>query len=112
MNDLEIVKPATDHRDKYIAMVNEFIEKGEEYAYNNIDLACEDFAAFVQELENEAYGIGLPTGIPAQQTYLLLKDLQMVVGEIRFRPAIVPPFEKYFGHIAYNIRPSQRNRGY
>lgn len=82
------------------------------YGYNNIELARQDFAQFVRELEDEAEGIGLPPGIPPQQTYLLLKDGKLVVGEIRFRPSLMPPYEKYAGHIGYNIRPDQRGRGY
>ncbi|GCE24123.1 GNAT family N-acetyltransferase [Dictyobacter kobayashii] len=109
---LELIKPSIEYSAQYLAMVDEGIETGEGYGYNNVELAREDFAAFVQELEDESQGIGLPTGLPAQQTYFLLKEGQMVVGEIRFRPAITPPYEKYNGHIAYNIRPSQRGKGY
>lgn len=109
---LELMKPVIEHEPQYLAMVDEHIEMGEEYRYNNIELARENFAAFVQELEDEAQGIGLPEGIPAQQTYFLVKDKQMVLGEIRFRPSITPPYEKYSGHIAYNIRPAQRGKGY
>src|SRR5579885_2411389 len=109
---LALVKPAIEHGPSYLDMVNDFLRAGEEYGYNNVELAREDFAQFVHELEEEAEGIGLPPGIPAQQTYLLLKDERLIVGEIRFRPHLVPPYEKYFGHIGYNICPSQRGKGY
>ncbi len=75
-------------------------------------LARQDFAAFVQELEDEAAGIGLPPGIPPQQTYFSVKDGTTVVGKVRFRPRLEPPFARYNGHIGYNIRPSQRRKGY
>ncbi|SRR5581483_68439 len=109
---LELMKPAVEHGPEYLAMVDEGIEIGEGYPFNDVELARNDFAAFVQELEEEARGIGLPPGIPAQQTYLLVKDGRMVVGEIRFRPYIQPPYERYSGHVGYNIRPSQRGKGY
>lgn len=109
---LELVKPAIEHGPAYLAMIDEHAQFGEEYGYNNVELAREDFVQFVRELEEEAEGIGLPPGIPPQQTYLLLKDGAMVVGEIRFRPGLLPPYEKYNGHIAYNIRPAQRGKGY
>ena len=112
LETLELVKPSLEYGSQYLTMVDEHIEMGEGYGYNNIALARENFAAFVQELEEEARGIGLPEGIPAQQTYFLVKDKQMVIGEIRFRPAITAPYEKYSGHIAYNIRPTQRGKGY
>ncbi len=109
---LTLVKPAIEHGPAYLAMVDEHIHAGEAYGYNNIELAREDFEQFVRELEDEAEGIGLPPGMPPQQTYLLLKDGAMVVGEIRFRPGLLPPHEKYSGHIGYNIRPTQRGQGY
>ncbi|GCE26433.1 acetyltransferase [Dictyobacter alpinus] len=112
LETLELIKPSIAYGPQYLAMVAEHVEAGEGYGYNNIDLAREDFAAFVRELEEEAQGIGLPEGFPAQQTYFLVKDRQMVMGEIRFRSNLTPPYEKFSGHIAYNIRPSQRGQGY
>jgi predicted acetyltransferase len=109
---LELRVPTVDLGPEYLAMVDEAIEIGEGYPYNNIELAREDFAAFVRELEEEARGIGLPPGIDPQHTYLLVKDGKTVVGEIRFRPTLTPPYEDQHGHIGYNIRPSQRGKGY
>lgn len=109
---LELVKPQLEHGPAYLAMVDDFLAAGEAYSYNNVELAREDFAQFVHELEDEAAGIGLPPHFPAQQTYVLLKDHTTIVGEIRFRPHLSPPYEKYAGHIGYNICPSQRGQGY
>lgn len=109
---LTLIKPTIAYTSAYLAMVEAFLQVGEEYPYNNIELAREDFAQFVHELEDEAQGSGLPPGIPPQQTYLLLKDGQTALGEIRFRPHLSPPYEKHRGHIGYNIRPDQRGRGY
>lgn len=109
---LALVKPAIEHGPAYLAMVDEYLQVGEEYNYNNVELARADFAQFARELEEEAAGMGLPPGVPAQQTYLLLKDGAMVIGEIRFRPGLTPPYERWNGHIGYNIRPLQRGKGY
>jgi predicted acetyltransferase len=109
---LELRVLTADLGPEYLAMVDEAIESGEGYPYNNIELAREEFAAFVRELDEEAQGIGLPRGIDPQQTYVLVKDGTTVVGEIRFRPTLTPPYEDQHGHIGYNIRPSQRGKGY
>lgn len=109
---LELIEPTIEHGPAYLAMVDVFVLAGEEYGYSNIELAREDFAQFVRELEDEAQGINLPPSIPSQQTYLLLLEGQMVVGEIRFRPGLMAPYEKFAGHIGYNIRPDQRGKGY
>ena len=109
---LELVKPVAVFRDEYLAMADESIATDGGYPYNNIELARADFAAFVRELEEEAHGVALPAGVAPQQTYLLLEDGRTVVGEIRFRPRIEPPYERHNGHVGYNIRPSMRGRGY
>jgi predicted acetyltransferase len=62
-------------------------------------------------LENEAQGIDLPPDVPAQQTYFLVLDDAKVIGEFRFRPDIAPPYERYNGHIGYNLRPAFRGKG-
>ena len=109
---LELVKPAIEYGSAYLTMVDEVVQQEGEYPYNNADLAREDFAQFVRELEEEAQGIGLPDGFPPQQVYWLLKDGKQIVGEIRFRPVLPPPYEKFNGHVGYNIRPAQEGKGY
>lgn len=108
---LALVKPALKFAESYVAMVREFMEANEGW-FTNFSLALEDFAGFVHELEDEAQGIALPPGIAPQQTYWLIQAGVMVLGEIRLRPHLTPPFEQHNGHIGYTIRPSQRGHGY
>lgn len=96
----------------YLEMVAEFEAAGEGYPYNNIPLARSDPAAFVRELGDERQGIGLPPGSVPQTTYLLVRDGERVVGELRFRPTVPPPYGNNNGHVGYNIRPSERRKGY
>ncbi|HEU0000488.1 MAG TPA: GNAT family N-acetyltransferase [Ktedonobacteraceae bacterium] len=108
---LRLVKPSLEVEAEYTAMVREFLSTGESW-FNNFELALADFPAFVQELQDEAQGIGLPPDVVPQQTYWLANEAQILLGEIRLRPHLMPPFEQHNGHIGYNIRPSQRNKGY
>jgi predicted acetyltransferase len=94
--------------DAYLEMVDEFEAAGEGYPYNNIELAREDFAAFVRELEDEEQGIGQSPGVAPQVTYVLLRDGRTILGEIRFRAQTAPGRD----NIGYNVRPSERRRGY
>ena len=105
------MKPSIAFREEYQAMVQEFMQTDEGW-FNNFPLALEDFASYVNELDDEAQGIGLPSGIVSQETYWLVKDGKEVLGEFRLRPHLRPPFEGHNGHIGYNIRPSQRRKGY
>jgi predicted acetyltransferase len=96
----------------YLDMVDEFEAAGEGYPFNDVGLARRDFAAFVDDLRNEALGIGLPPGIVPQTTYVLVDSDGQGLGEVRFRPHLTPPFERHNGHIGYNVRPRQRGKGY
>ena len=108
---LRLVKPSLEFEAEYTAMVREFLQT-EEAWFNNFELALADFAAFVQELQDEAQGIGMPPDVVPQQTYWLANEQQTLLGEIRLRPYLTPPFEKHNGHIGYNTRPSRRGKGY
>lgn len=108
---IALVRPKFEFGQSYNEMVQESIKFDGSYPYNNIELAAKDFIAFVQELEDEAQGISIPEDIPAQQTYLLVLDEEVVIGEFRFRPSLEVPYEKYNGHIGYNLHPNYRGKG-
>lgn len=110
-DQLELVKPNVELEGEFVGMVREFLLT-DEADFTNFPLALSDFGAFVRELEDEAAGVGLPPGVVPQQTFWVVKDGVMVVGEVRLRPVLTPPFEQHNGHIGYNVRPSQRRRGY
>ena len=108
---LKLVTPSIKWEQQYQAMVREFMETEEPY-FNNFPLALENFADFITELEDEAAGRNLPPGISPQNTYWTVKNEEIIVGEIRLRPTIPPPYELQSGHIGYNIRPGERHKGY
>lgn len=108
---LTLVSPSIKWEQQYQEMIREFMET-EEPIFNNFPLALENFADFITELEDEAAGHNLPPGIALQNTYWTVKNGTVIVGEIRLRPTIPPPYELQSGHIGYNIRPSQRRKGY
>ena len=87
---LRLVKPSLEFEAEYRAMVREFLLTEEDW-FNNFELALADFPAFVQELQDEAQGIGLPPGVVPQQIYWLANEKQTLLGEIRLRPHLTPP---------------------
>lgn len=107
-----LVEVTPDLAGTCLDMVDEFEAAGEGYPFNDAKLARRDFAAFVDDLRNEALGVGLPPDVAPQTTYLLLDRDGRALGEIRFRPHLTPPLERHHGHIGYNVRPRQRGKGY
>jgi hypothetical protein len=78
-DNVRLERVALHHGAAYVAMVAEHLASIEGYPYNNYPLAQVDFAAFVQELNDEAQGIGLPDGIPPQRTYVLVRSMRKIL---------------------------------
>lgn len=75
MNEqLTLTRLGPDMRSAYLDILDECMEAGEDYPYNNNPLAREDFAAYVRELQEEEQGIGLPPGVVPQTTYILVES--------------------------------------
>lgn len=109
---VRIEELALAHQAAYLDMIEEFERLEGGYPYNDAALARQDFAAFIRDLQAEARGEGLPPDVPAQTTYALLGEDGRALGEIRFRAAPIPPIEAGNGHIGYNMRPTERGKGY
>ena len=109
---IALVEITPDVARAYLAMVDEFEAAGEGYPFNDAALARRDFAAFADDLRNEALGIGLPPDVAPQTTCILMDGDGRALGEIRCRPRLTAPFERHNGHIGYNVRPSERGKGY
>lgn len=111
---LRLEPVAAPHQAAYLAMLDDFERGGEFYGWNDAETARADWSAFVADLDREARGEGLPSGILAQTTYIVLDPDGRALGEIRLRP--IPHISEEVllannGHIGYNVRPSGRGRG-
>ncbi|MGI2882334.1 GNAT family N-acetyltransferase [Vibrio furnissii] len=70
------------------------------------------FAQYVQRLNDEAQGIGLPTGYVPCNHFWLVDDAHQILGAIRVRHHIENDFLRVeCGHIGYDVAPSQRRQG-
>lgn len=112
MPNIKLRNPDIKFAAEYQAFVSESIEVDGAYPWNNATRALANFAAYVQELNEESAGIGLPEGVPPQQTYFIVLDETTVIGEMRYRPTIVEPYEDMNGHLGCNLRPAYRSKGY
>jgi predicted acetyltransferase len=109
---LALVEVTDDLEEAYLDMVADFEAAGEGYPFNDAALARRDFPAFVRDLRAEARGEGLPPGLVPQTTFVLVRDGVRALGEFRFRPTVPPPYETNNGHAGYNVRPTERRKGY
>jgi len=71
----------------------------------------EQWADYLERVERERLGIGLPEGwVPA--TFLVAEVEGQVVGRVSIRHALTAHLRQVGGHIGYGVRPAFRRRGY
>ncbi|MCB9107616.1 MAG: GNAT family N-acetyltransferase [Anaerolineales bacterium] len=104
-----LIKPSDRYRHAFLAMAAEYQQAGESYRHH--ELGQSSFAAFLELVDNDDQGIGLPAGYAPMTHFWLVKD-EAILGESRLRHCLTPALEIEGGHIGYSIRPSQRHKGY
>jgi len=110
--NLKLVRPCTELEDTFMAMVAESLAAGEPYYRDVAELARRGFAAYVRRMRDWAEGKHLPAGhVPCDALWLVL-DGAHVVGESRLRHRLSRYLRREGGHIGYNIRVSERRKGY
>lgn len=73
--------------------------------------ALEDFAAYLRGLLDGARGVGLPPGRVPYSTFWLASGRRLI-GRSSVRHRLTPELEDEGGHVGYDIRPSERRKGY
>lgn len=106
----ELVRPSIEYKESFIEAIKEFQEEG-----RNIDFSIEelekDFDSFLRKLENESLGVDLKPG-RVRQTVFWLVEGGVYLGRVSVRHELTEHLRKEGGHIGYEIRPSQRRKGY
>jgi predicted acetyltransferase len=107
---LTLLEPTLDLEAEFMAMVAEYLQAGEVLWTHT--MARQDFASFVQKMQDFSLGANLEPGYVPMTTYWLVADGHTILGESRLRHTLSPDLEKEGGHIGYAIRPTARRKGY
>lgn len=107
-----LTQPSTIYETSYLAALKEYqAEYLKNYEHLNYDEIEKDFPAYVQQLLDEAKGVGLPEGYVPHTIYWLVEDDQYL-GKVDIRHTLTDSLKKLGGHIGYDIRPTERRKGY
>ena len=107
---IELLSPRIDLEDEYFSMMAEFERSGESYWF--FADARRDFVAYLRKMDSYTRGEGLPSGFVPYHTFWLVQDETRILGELRLRHDLTKELAIEGGHIGYNIRPSERRKGY
>jgi predicted acetyltransferase len=123
---ISIVRPASELREPFLEMAAEYSKAGESRYAPVIQRYAGDFDAYVRSLDEMSRGINLNTDqVPQDTWWLVVRDDQDVVandnparaaprilGVARLRHRLNEALREWGGHIGYDIRPSERRKGY
>ena len=103
-----MIEPAEELAAALRAMAGEYQAAGDD----RYKLALEDFDAYFRSLMNYAKGVNLPLGHVPSSTFWLVSDGGRIIGRSSLRHQLTTELAHEGGHIGYDIRPSERRKGY
>jgi len=109
--DIELIEPTEALAAEFVAYAEEFREAGEPYVHGGLDRVGGDVAVFVRRCRDDAAGRNLPEGRVAGSTFWLVRGGR-IIGQVRLRHSLTESLRKHGGHIGYEVRPSERRKGY
>lgn len=104
---LRLVPLSRGHAPELIEMAQEFRDEGDE----RFALLLADTDDFFAELERFERGVSLPPDRVRQTQFLLFRGARLL-GGARLRHRLIPILHLDGGNVGYEIRRSERGRGY
>lgn len=110
---LKLVLPSKKYIKEGIAAIKERYKEGEISLkdFNNEMKKRKNASAFLKKLKDEKNGINLEKGRVAQIIYWLIDD-KKYVGRLHLRKKLNKQLRVRGGNVGYEIRPSERKKGY
>ena len=94
-------------KDKFLEMAREYRSAGED----RYSPGLENFEKLLDKLKTYRTGENLPDGRVRSNTFFLF-DGEKLLGSGSLRHRLSKTLAVYGGHIGYNVRPSERRKGY
>ena len=112
---LQLVKPDKKYLSSVREAIAEYKSDASKYEISAVEkmITAEEngFATYFDDVEKNSQGVGLKPGYVPNTTYWLV-DNDNYIGTFDLRHHLTPNLEQIGGHIAYQIRPSARGKGF
>lgn len=112
---IKLVVPSVEYKDSYINAVIEFQKEKDSKISGYQELSIKDlevdFEGHIKKLLNLSQNYDIPKGFVPTTVFWIVKGRKFI-GRVQIRHVLDEYFFKYGGHIGYNVRPSERRKGY
>lgn len=116
---MKLVLPSINYKDSFIQAVKEYKKEDSKNKhlrdthYKSLDLEelTNNFNNYIDKILSISQGENLPQDYVAETTYWLV-DKDIFIGRISIRHKLTDKLFKEGGHIGYDVRPSQRKKGF
>lgn len=116
IENLILVKPSFEYQNAFIKYAQEYMRALDDdmVVYREMySKGLDDFSAYLSFLDDRSKGIGVPEGWTSTLSYWMVNNSSELIGIVRIRVALnTTMLSKYVGNIGYDIKPSERGRGY
>lgn len=104
--------PSSRYKVSFLQAVREYQAEGlPQYVSLNVADLENNFVQYVQNLLSEARGENLPPGYVPHTVFWLVEGNEFL-GRVDIRHELNDTLHQVGGHIGYDIRPTQRRRGF
>lgn len=113
---LKLVTPSPEYLDSVLKSLHEYEHDDTAFCtIGNVELMLkylpDEFSQYLQIVEGEQNGTGLPQGHVNSSTFWLMDDDEYI-GSFSLRHGLTPSLLQEGGNVAYEILPSKRSKGY
>jgi len=110
-DDIELIEPREGMGSALAEYIEEFRDAGEPFWQDLRRAVREDYDGYLRRLRDNAAGRNLPAGRVSDSHFWLVRG-QRILGTVRIRHELTPELSVVGGHIGYDVRPSERGKGY
>lgn len=110
--NLKLVFPTEEYRDEWYSIIEEIEDANEKITPMALKCDADDYSVFLKNAINNSLGINLPEGWSPADIYFLVDEKNRILGAIDIRYKLSDYLLMYGGNIGYDIRPSERRKGY
>ena len=113
MDNLILVKPTIDLKEKALEYKKEHFDNGEEIINGSALLDKLDYEDWIKHIEKSSNPETVDENWVEASTFFVIRETdQRIIGMVDIRHRINKFLALFGGHIGYSVRPSERKKGY